>query len=97
MFTLGTILILVGIAIFAMGFLMLMEDTSLDSSSTPFITMIFGGMMVIMFGLGCIFVGLGMAASEFADNCEAQNGIPIEDYTVCIDAVTGAPIHIEQQ
>ena len=94
MFILGSILMFIGFLVLMTGFVSFLTNTDPHDEQTPAIAMIFIGFMIVLASLACVFIGLGMSASKFADDCEAKNGIAIEDYTVCIDSVTGAPIDI---
>lgn len=94
MFAFATILMFIGAFLFIGGFIALFTNTDPHDEQTAEIATIAIGAMIVVIALGCVFVGLGMSASKFADDCEAKNGIAIEDYTVCIDSVTGAPIDI---
>lgn len=94
MFAFATILMFIGAFLFIGGFIALFTNTDPYDEQTAEIATIVIGAMIVVIALGCVFVGLGMSASKFADDCEAKNGIAIEDYTVCIDSVTGAPIDI---
>jgi hypothetical protein len=94
MFTLGTILMFIGVFLFVGGFIALFTNTDPHDEQTAEIATIVIGAVTVCLAFACVFIGLGMSASKFADDCEAKNGIAIEDYTVCIDSVTGAPIDI---